>query len=56
MPMARNTLLRSSLVGERVGGVVDEVGLFVWRVGEMLKTKKIVGVGERAEWAGCGRG
>ena len=42
MPMARNALLRSSLVGERVGRVVDEVRLFVRRVGEMLKTKKIV--------------
>jgi len=40
MPMARNALLRSSLVGERVGRVVDEVRLFVRRVGEMLRTRK----------------
>ena len=56
MAMARNALLRSSLVGGRVGSVGDEVGLFVRRVGEGLKTKKIVGGGGRAEWAGCGRG
>ena len=35
---------------------MDEAGLFVRRVGEMLKTKKIVWVGERAEWAGGGCG
>ena len=41
MPMARNALLRSLLVGGRVGGVVDEAGLFVRRVGEELRTRKI---------------
>jgi len=40
MAMTRNALLRSSLVGGRVGGVGDEAGLFVRRVGEMLRTRK----------------
>ena len=45
MPMARNALLRSSLVGGRVG---DEAGLFVRRVGEMLRTRKIRLGGEKS--------
>jgi hypothetical protein len=56
MAMTRNALLRSSLVGGRVGGVVDEVGLFVRRVGEMLKTKKIVWVGKERSGRGVGGG
>ena len=48
MAMTRNALLRSSLVGGRVGGVGDEAGLFVRRVGEMLRTRKIRLGGEKS--------
>ena len=49
-------MLRSSLVGERVWECGGRGRAICAEGRGMLKTKKIVWVGERAEWVGCGRG